>query len=129
MPVYSGIVEVFGPKKRTSSQNELEYQVRNWFYFNWLCGDHIVEQHIHNADIINWIKGSYPIKANGHGGRQVRGNPANDPDWKDHGEIYDHHFVEFEYADGFGCTASAVISVIVGRMFLSTFMVLKVTVH
>ncbi|MEK9772784.1 MAG: Gfo/Idh/MocA family oxidoreductase [Opitutae bacterium] len=88
-------------KKRTSSQNELEYQVRNWFYFNWLCGDHIVEQHIHNTDIINWIKGSYPIKANGHGGRQVRGNPANDPDWKDHGEIYDHHFVEFEYADGF----------------------------
>jgi myo-inositol 2-dehydrogenase/D-chiro-inositol 1-dehydrogenase len=88
-------------KKRTSSQNELEYQIRNWFYFNWLCGDHIVEQHIHNTDIINWIKGSYPIKANGHGGRQVRGNPANDPDWKDHGEIYDHHFVEFEYADGF----------------------------
>jgi myo-inositol 2-dehydrogenase/D-chiro-inositol 1-dehydrogenase len=88
-------------KKRTSSQNELEYQVRNWFYFNWLCGDHIVEQHIHNTDIINWIKGSYPVKANGHGGRQVRGNPANDPDWKDHGEIYDHHFVEFEYADGF----------------------------
>ena len=88
-------------KKRTSSQNELEYQVRNWFYFNWLCGDHIVEQHIHNTDIINWIKGSYPIKANGHGGRQVRGNPANDPDWQDHGEIYDHHFVEFEYADGF----------------------------
>ena len=88
-------------KKRTSSQNELEYQVRNWFYFNWLCGDHIVEQHIHNTDIINWIKGSYPIKANGHGGRQVRGNPANDPDWKEHGEIYDHHFVEFEYADGF----------------------------
>jgi len=88
-------------KKRTSSQNDMEYQVRNWFYFNWLCGDHIVEQHIHNTDIINWIKGAYPIKANGHGGRQVRGNPANDPDWKDHGEIFDHHFVEFEYADGF----------------------------
>ena len=88
-------------KKRTPSQTEMEYQVRNWFYFNWLCGDHIVEQHIHNTDIINWIKGSYPIKANGHGGRQVRGNPANDPDWKEHGEIYDHHFVEFEYADGF----------------------------
>ena len=52
----------------------------------------LLEQHIHNTDIINWIKGAYPIKANGHGGRQVRGNPANDPDWKDHGEIYDHHF-------------------------------------
>ena len=72
---------------------EMEYQMRNWYYFNWLCGDHIVEQHIHNIDVGNWIKQAHPVKAQGQGGRQVRTG-------LDHGEIYDHHFVEFEYADG-----------------------------
>jgi predicted dehydrogenase len=79
--------------KRKYNQTEMEYQMRNWYYFNWLCGDHITEQHIHNIDVINWFKGSYPVKAQGMGGRQVRKG-------KDHGEIFDHHFVEFEYADG-----------------------------
>ncbi|GAB4424997.1 MAG: Gfo/Idh/MocA family oxidoreductase [Bacteroidia bacterium] len=72
---------------------EMEYQMRNWYYFNWLCGDHIVEQHIHNLDVSNWVKQAYPVRANGSGGRQTRVG-------KDFGEIYDHHFVEFEYADG-----------------------------
>lgn len=72
---------------------EMEYQMRNWYYFNWLCGDHIVEQHIHNIDIGNWVKNAHPIRAQGQGGRQVRTGV-------DHGEIYDHHFVEFEYEDG-----------------------------
>lgn len=80
-------------KPRTASQTEMEYQMRNWYYFNWLCGDHITEQHIHNLDVINWFKGSYPVKAQGMGGREVRKG-------KDHGEIFDHHFVEFTYADG-----------------------------
>ena len=79
--------------KRKYNQTEMEYQMRNWYYFNWLCGDHITEQHIHNIDVINWFKGSYPVKAQGMGGRHVRKG-------KDHGEIFDHHFVEFEYADG-----------------------------
>jgi hypothetical protein len=34
----------------------MTYQMRNWYYFNWLCGDHIVEQHIHNLDVCNWIQ-------------------------------------------------------------------------
>src|SRR5688572_752866 len=51
---------------------EMEYQMRNWYQFNWLCGDHIVEQHIHNLDIINWIKNAHPIRAQGQGGREVR---------------------------------------------------------
>jgi predicted dehydrogenase len=79
--------------KRKPEQTEMEYQMRNWYYFNWLCGDHITEQHIHNIDVINWFKGAYPVKAQGMGGRQVRNG-------KDHGEIFDHHFVEFTYADG-----------------------------
>jgi len=80
-------------RKRQAGQTEMEYQMRNWYFFNWLCGDHIVEQHIHNLDVINWLKGDYPVTANGMGGRLVRTG-------KDHGEIFDHHAVEFTYADG-----------------------------
>jgi myo-inositol 2-dehydrogenase/D-chiro-inositol 1-dehydrogenase len=73
--------------------SELEYQMRNWYYFNWLCGDHITEQHIHNLDVSNWLKGAYPVKAHGMGGRQLRTGP-------DSGQIFDHHAVEFTYEDG-----------------------------
>jgi len=79
--------------KRKYNQTEMEYQMRNWYYFVWLCGDHICEQHIHNIDVINWFKGGVPVKAQGMGGRQVRKG-------KDFGEIFDHHYVEFHYADG-----------------------------
>jgi predicted dehydrogenase len=80
-------------RPRQKGQTEMEYQMRNWYYFNWLCGDHIVEQHIHNLDVINWLKNGYPVSAQGQGGRQVRtGN--------EFGEIYDHHMIEFTYADG-----------------------------
>ncbi len=78
---------------RKEGQTEMEYQMRNWYYFNWLCGDHITEQHIHNIDVVNWFKGAYPVKAQGMGGREVRTG-------KDYGEIFDHHYVEFHYADG-----------------------------
>lgn len=73
--------------------SEMEYQVNNWYYFNWLCGDHIAEQHIHNIDVSNWLKNAHPVKANGMGGREVRTG-------EDHGQIFDHHFVEFTYEDG-----------------------------
>jgi predicted dehydrogenase len=79
--------------KRKPEQTEMEYQMRNWYYFVWLCGDHITEQHIHNLDVVNWFKGGYPVRAQGMGGREVRKGA-------DYGEIFDHHFVEFEYADG-----------------------------
>ena len=77
-------------RPRKEGQSEMEYQMRNWYYFNWLCGDHITEQHIHNLDVINWLMGGYPTKAQGQGGRQVRTG-------REYGEIYDHHFVEFTY--------------------------------
>ena len=80
-------------RKRKPSQTEMEYQMRNWYYFNWLCGDHILEQHIHNIDVANWFIGEYPKSAQGMGGRQVRNGI-------DHGEIFDHHFVEFTYPSG-----------------------------
>ena len=85
---------VWEPKKtREQVKTEMEYQMWNWYYYNWLCGDHITEQHIHNLDIGNWLKNGYPVSANGMGGRQVRTD-------KRYGEIYDHHAVEFTYADG-----------------------------
>lgn len=72
---------------------EMEYQINNWYYFNWLCGDHIVEQHIHNIDVSNWLKGAHPVSARGMGGREVRTS-------NDFGQIFDHHSVEFTYEDG-----------------------------
>ena len=80
-------------RAREPGMSEMTYQMRNWYYFNWLCGDHIVEQHIHNLDVANWIQGAPPVSAQGQGGRAVRTGP-------DTGEIYDHHMVEFSYADG-----------------------------
>lgn len=77
-------------RPRKEGQTEMEYQMRNWYYFNWLCGDHIAEQHIHNLDVINWLMGGPPTRAQGQGGRQVRTG-------KEYGEIYDHHFVEFTW--------------------------------
>ena len=77
---------------------EMEYQMRNWYYFAWICGDHIVEQHIHNLDVINWVKKGAPVKAQGMGGCEVRKGA-------DYGEIFDHHAVEFEYADGSRCSS------------------------
>ncbi|KKN16726.1 hypothetical protein LCGC14_0972910, partial [marine sediment metagenome] len=80
-------------RERQPEQSELEFQMRNWYYFNWLCGDHILEQHIHNIDVANWFIGEYPVSAQGMGGREVR-KGAN------HGEIFDHHFVEYTYPSG-----------------------------
>jgi predicted dehydrogenase len=80
-------------RPRQDGQSELEYQMRNWYYFNWLCGDHIDEQHIHNIDVMNWLEDDFPVSAQGQGGREVRNGI-------DHGEIFDHHFVEYTYASG-----------------------------
>ncbi len=77
-------------RPRKDEQTELEYQINNWYYFNWLCGDHINEQHIHNLDVINWVMQGFPVEAQGQGGREVRTGP-------DTGQIFDHHMVEFTY--------------------------------
>lgn len=80
-------------RHRRPDQTEMQYQVWNWYYFNWIGGDHIVEQHVHDIDIGNWIAKGHPVEAQGMGGRQVRVG-------KDVGEIFDHHAVEFTFADG-----------------------------
>lgn len=73
--------------------SEMEAQIRNWNYFTWLSGDHIVEQHLHNIDIMNWAFQGPPIKAIGMGGRQQRTG-------SEFGHIFDHFAVEFEYPNG-----------------------------
>lgn len=80
-------------KDRKPEWSDLEWQLRNWMYFTWLSGDHIVEQHLHNIDVINWAMKEHPISALGLGGRQVRTGP-------EYGNIYDHFAVEFEYKSG-----------------------------
>jgi predicted dehydrogenase len=80
-------------KDREASWSDLEWQMRNWLYFTWLSGDHIVEQHVHNLDAVNWMMGAHPIKATGMGGRQSRTDPA-------YGHIYDHFAIDYEYESG-----------------------------
>jgi len=79
--------------KRDPKWSDAEWQIRNWLYFAWLSGDHIVEQHVHNIDVANWVMGGPPIRAIGVGGRQQRTNPI-------YGHIYDHFAVDFEYKNG-----------------------------
>ncbi len=78
---------------RQPEWTEMEYQMRNWLYFTWLSGDHIVEQHMHNIDVMNWAFGGPPVKAVGMGGRQSRTDPK-------YGDAWDHFSVEYEYANG-----------------------------
>lgn len=79
---------------REPGWSDIEWQLRNWNYFTWLSGDHVVEQHVHNLDVMNWVLGSHPIKAvSGLGGRQTRTGER-------HGYIFDHFAVEYEYPNG-----------------------------
>lgn len=78
---------------RQQGQTELEYQLRNWRYFNWLWAGSPAGLQIHNTDIVNWVKGSYPVRAQGIGGRSSLSGP-------DCGDIFDHFFIEYEYGDG-----------------------------
>jgi predicted dehydrogenase len=80
-------------RQRSEKMTEMEYQMSNWYYFTWLCGDHIAEQHIHNLDVGNWVMKGPPSSAQGTGGRQLPFGPNQ-------GEIYDHHMVEFTYPNG-----------------------------
>lgn len=73
-------------------ETDLERQIRNWYHYIWLSGDHICEQHVHNLDVCNWIMNGHPVKAWGQGSRQQLGNKS--------GEIWDNFDVEYEYPNG-----------------------------
>lgn len=81
-------------KPRIPGQTDMEYQLRNWYYFTWLSGDHIVEQAVHSLDKMAWaVKDVPPLRCVGHGGRQVRTG-------EEYGHIYDHFSVVYEYQNG-----------------------------
>jgi predicted dehydrogenase len=80
-------------KDRQTDWSDMEWQLRNWLYFTWLSGDHIVEQHVHNIDVINWAMQAHPVRAVGMGGRQVRTGA-------DFGHIFDHFAIDYEYENG-----------------------------
>ena len=84
--------------KRQPSWTDMEDQLRNWLYYTWLSGDFVVEQFVHNLDIINWVLGEHPVRAFAMGGRQVRTDPR-------FGNIYDHFAVEYQFANGIRCFA------------------------
>lgn len=80
-------------REKQAGWSDAEWQIRNWLYFTWLSGDHIVEQHVHNIDVANWVMGAHPVKATGVGGRQFRTEAK-------YGHIYDHFAIDFEYPSG-----------------------------
>ena len=73
--------------------SDMEWQIRNWLFTAWASGDHIVEQHVHNLDVMNWAFGAHPVKCSGMGGRATRTDPM-------YGNIFDHFAVEYEYPNG-----------------------------
>lgn len=78
-------------KPRQPEWSDMEYQMRNWYYYNWLSGDFIVEMIVHGLDLISWSLGNeMPSKVTGNGGRQVRVAEK-------YGNIYDHFGIEFEF--------------------------------
>ncbi|MBC8001474.1 MAG: Gfo/Idh/MocA family oxidoreductase [Opitutaceae bacterium] len=82
------------PIPRDPKWSDMEYVIRNWMQFSWLSGDHLVEQAVHNVDLMNWAFGNQmPVKAIGHGGRQIRPEPLV-------GNNYDHFAVTYEWATG-----------------------------
>ena len=81
---------------RAANVSDAEYQLNNWYHFLWLCGDHIVEQHVHNLDVVNWVMQDHPVKAVGLGGRAAR--PVGEP--AEVGQIWDHFAVEYEFPNG-----------------------------
>jgi predicted dehydrogenase len=82
-------------REKTEKQSEIEYQMRNWYNFHWLSGDHNVEQHVHSLDKGSWAMGDKPpVRAWGLGGRQARDHSPQ------YGNIFDHHAVVYEYASG-----------------------------
>ncbi len=82
-------------RNRNKGMNEMRFQCNNWYHFNWICGDQICEQHIHNLDVGCWVKDMYPVECNGMGGREQRmgGDPTKS-------QIFDHTFCEYTFPDG-----------------------------
>ncbi len=85
---------VFHADRRDPKWSDLEWQLRDWYSFIWICGDQIVEQHFHNIDLMNWLMGAHPVKVVASGGAAWR------PREELYGNIYDHMSSDFTYPNG-----------------------------
>jgi myo-inositol 2-dehydrogenase / D-chiro-inositol 1-dehydrogenase len=85
---------VIQQKARDPKWGDMTWQHRAWYSFVWICGDQIVEQHLHNIDVCNWFMGTHPVKVWASGGAIWR------PRTEIYGNIYDHVDADFEYANG-----------------------------
>ena len=84
------------PEDRKPEWGEMTWQHRQWYSFVWICGDQIVEQHLHNIDVCNWVMGTHPIEVVASGG--VAWRPKDKIDF--YGNIYDHVSADFVYPNG-----------------------------
>ncbi len=82
--------------ERKPEWSDLEYMLRNWGNYNWLSGDHIIEQYIHELDVMSWHLGGHPKSAIGYGGRQQRRS----------GDLYDHFSIVYDYGNGVNVNCS-----------------------
>jgi len=90
----SGLMDWYAETKEQKAEwSDVEWQLRRWLFVTWLSGDFIVEQHVHNLDLVNWVMGATPIKCVANGGRQTRTGPA-------YGNVFDHFAAEYEYPNG-----------------------------
>jgi myo-inositol 2-dehydrogenase / D-chiro-inositol 1-dehydrogenase len=80
--------------KRDPRWSDMEFQNRGWYSFVWVCGDQVVEQHLHNIDVCNWFMGTHPVEVIASGGAAWR------PREEEYGNIYDHLTADFTYANG-----------------------------
>jgi predicted dehydrogenase len=88
-------------RQREEGWTDMQYQMRNWYYFTWLSGDYNVEQHCHSIDKMGWaMRDNYPVRCVGLGGRQVRTGP-------EYGHIYDHMSVVYEWGNGVKCFSNS----------------------
>ncbi len=86
-------------KKRDPKWSDMEFQNRGWYSFVWICGDQIVEQHLHNVDVCNWFMGTHPVEVTASGGASWR------PREEEYGNIYDHIVSDFVYPNGVHMTS------------------------
>ena len=80
----------WGPDQRQPGWSDMEWQIRRWLFYTWLSGDFVVEQHVHNLDLLNWAMGSHPVQCTAIGGRQARTDSI-------YGDVHDHIAVEYQY--------------------------------
>jgi predicted dehydrogenase len=85
---------VIQQKERDPNWKDMTWQHRAWYSFVWICGDQVVEQHLHNIDAINWVMGGHPVEVVASGGAAWR------PREEIYGNIYDHIGADFVYANG-----------------------------